>query len=178
MWPIRKASHRTPERRKKREALNDTLKANYVGGTRSGSYLGAFYLGLQQGDYWSILAIAKQNGDKTRCETLIFMQSIGKSQSQELSKITRLLNDTAKKGLPHNSQKFKKLKETDGIYEFKANKIRLLCFFDDTETRLIICTHGFLKSTQKTPKAHIERAEQLKREYFNEKEKGTLKHEK
>ena len=33
----------------------------------------------------------------------------------------------------------------------------------------VIATHGFTKKTQKTPQKEIDRAEQLRKEYFNSK---------
>lgn len=33
----------------------------------------------------------------------------------------------------------------------------------------VIATHGFAKKTQKTPQKEIDRAEQLRKEYFNSK---------
>ena len=42
------------------------------------------------------------------------------------------------------------------------------CFFD--LDNLVIIGHGFQKKTQKTPKQQIERAEQIKKEYYASKE--------
>ena len=67
---------------------------------------------------------------------------------------------------------FKKLPDTDGLWEFSADgpnhTYRLFAFWDTqgaVET-LIICTHGLDKKTQKTPKAEIAKAERIRREYF------------
>jgi len=35
---------------------------------------------------------------------------------------------------------------------------------------LVVIGHGFQKKSQKTPKQEIERAEQIKREYYDSKE--------
>jgi phage-related protein len=67
---------------------------------------------------------------------------------------------------------FEKLKGSKDIFEFRvkdSNKFfRLFAFWDrsgETET-LIICTHGFIKKTNKTPKQEIEKAEIIKENYF------------
>lgn len=67
---------------------------------------------------------------------------------------------------------FEKLKYSDNIYEFRvkdSNKFfRLFAFWDstgDTET-LVVCTHGLIKKTNKTPKQDIEKAEMIKDKYF------------
>lgn len=65
---------------------------------------------------------------------------------------------------------FKKL--TEEIWEFRTRysgrQIRLLAFWDKTKKtrRLVIATHGFQKKSQKTPKKEIERALQLRNQYF------------
>jgi len=67
---------------------------------------------------------------------------------------------------------FKKMIETDGIYEFLADGngkfYRLFAFWDsrsDVQT-LIVCTHGLIKKTNKTPKSEIDKAEDIKKKYF------------
>lgn len=70
---------------------------------------------------------------------------------------------------------FKKLKGE--IWEFRTKyltrQIRLLAFWDknDSKETLVVATHGFVKKTQKTPKNEIERAEQIRKDYFNLKTK-------
>lgn len=67
---------------------------------------------------------------------------------------------------------FKKLKNSEGIWEFvvdyKGVFYRLLAFFDTTEPDdpLIIVTHVFKKKSNKTPKKEIEKAEAFKKNYF------------
>jgi len=69
---------------------------------------------------------------------------------------------------------FKKLENTDGIYEIRVittfKSIRILCFFDKGE--LVVLTNCFIKKTQKTPSKEIKMAEKLKKEYMNEKYGG------
>ncbi len=67
---------------------------------------------------------------------------------------------------------FEKLKSSKDIFEFRvkdSNKFyRLFAFWDstgDTET-LIVCTHGLIKKTNKTPKQDIEKAENTKGNYY------------
>ncbi len=71
---------------------------------------------------------------------------------------------------------FKKL--TDEIWEFRTKyltkQIRLLAFWDKTDKTetLVIATNGFIKKTKKTPKAEIKKAEQIRKDYFEQKKKG------
>ena len=75
----------------------------------------------------------------------------------------------------NNPKLFKKLKGE--IWEFRAkhfgNEIRLLAFWDkeDPLHTLVLATHGFLKKTDKVPAKEIERAENVRRKYFENKHK-------
>lgn len=68
---------------------------------------------------------------------------------------------------------FKHLTGTTGLYEVRvevaSDIYRVFCFFD--KGKLIILANGFQKKTQKTPTKEIERAEKLKKQYFDEKDK-------
>jgi phage-related protein len=94
------------------------------------------------------------------------------------------LNDKSRKKVFYNIWKarsindpelFKKL--TLEIWEFKTKhlnmQIRLLAFWDKSNENdtLVIATNGFFKKTQKTPKAEIDKAERLRKEYFDTKKK-------
>ena len=70
----------------------------------------------------------------------------------------------------NDSRLFKKL--TGEIWEFRTlfnrKQFRLFAFWvkQKNQMTLVIATHGFIKKTQKTPKNEIERAEQLRKDYF------------
>jgi len=70
---------------------------------------------------------------------------------------------------------FKKL--NDEIWEFrtlyKRTHYRLFAFWDKTDKKdtLVISTHGIEKKTQKTPKKEINKAESLRKKYFDELKK-------
>ncbi len=67
---------------------------------------------------------------------------------------------------------FKKLGDTD-IWEFRTiwqgNAYRLFAFWDKDGETLVVATHGLVKKTQKTPKSEIEKAEAIRKEWFNNK---------
>lgn len=73
----------------------------------------------------------------------------------------------------NSKELFKKLQ--DEIWEFrtKYNKTyyRLFAFWDKTDKcdTVVISTHGLIKKTDKIPKNEIEKAENLRKQYFNEK---------
>ena len=46
-----------------------------------------------------------------------------------------------------------------------------MAFWDKEERSLVVATHGFAKKDQKTPKREIDKAEQIRKKYFEEKNK-------
>jgi len=68
---------------------------------------------------------------------------------------------------------FRKLDGTDGFWEFRTLydglQYRLLAFWDETEKRLVVATHGFVKKTWEIPKKEIVRAEELRKKYYESK---------
>ncbi len=70
---------------------------------------------------------------------------------------------------------FKKL--SNDIWEFRTKfnglQIRLLAFWDktDSENTLVLATHGFIKKVDKVPSNEIERAKQIRKQYFELKSK-------
>ena len=67
---------------------------------------------------------------------------------------------------------FKHLENADGLYEIRiqlgSDIYRIFCFFDDEN--IVVVGHGFQKKTQKTPQKEIEKAQKIRKEYFDEKE--------
>ena len=88
----------------------------------------------------------------------------------EIKTRNKILFNIDKGRITNDPVLFKKL-DTD-IWEFrtKYNKqhYRLLAFWDkrNNKNTLVICTHGFIKKTDKVPKGEIERAKQLMKMYL------------
>ncbi len=70
---------------------------------------------------------------------------------------------------------FKKL--NDFIWEFRTlyngKAYRLFSFWEKTDGKetLVIATHGILKKTQKTPSKEIKKADEIRKQYLNNKTK-------
>lgn len=75
---------------------------------------------------------------------------------------------------------FKKLENSE-IWELRTlfNGIcyRLFAFWDTEIKALVVVTHGIVKKTQRTPPKEVEKAERIRKEYFNDKNKGYGKDE-
>ncbi len=71
-----------------------------------------------------------------------------------------------------DSKLFKKLIGTE-IWEFRTLygglQYRILAFWDTTTNTMVLTTHGFVKKTQKTPQKEIDRAIEIRKEYFENK---------
>jgi|SRR5690606_10094451 len=87
-----------------------------------------------------------------------------KSKIQYVFELIRQVDRVPEKFLKH-------LTGTDGLYEIRveydSNIYRIFCCFD--EGQLIVLFNGFQKKSQKTPQKEIDKASQLKKDYFNSK---------
>lgn len=63
---------------------------------------------------------------------------------------------------------FRKLRDTDGIFEVKSGQIRMPCFYAGRD---LILAFGVRKKSNKLPKKDIRKASSMKRE-FNQERKG------
>lgn len=81
----------------------------------------------------------------------------------------KLLFNISKAQEVRDNTVFKKIKGTE-IWEFRAIvegiQYRLFAFWAKSENVFVICTHGIIKKTQKTPFKDSEKAEQLRRKYL------------
>ena len=93
-----------------------------------------------------------------------FLDSLKPKQAQKVTWTLRLIKDMDQVPV----QYFKKLKNTDDIWEVRArigsHSFRILGFITDDE--FVVLTNGFKKKSQKTPKREIKLAEQRKADYL------------
>ncbi len=77
----------------------------------------------------------------------------------------------------YDQELFKKLNEF--IWEFRTlhngRHYRLLCFWDKSGTTWVIATHGFIKTTAKTPTKEIDKAEEIRAQYLENKKRTKKK---
>lgn len=102
-------------------------------------------------------------------EAISFMDSL------EIKARRKIYYNIRKSCIVNDPELFKKL--TDYIWEFRTlfdNKYyRLFAFWDktDNEETLVLATHGIIKKTKKTPKSDIKKAEEIRKNYFEQKNK-------
>ncbi len=94
----------------------------------------------------------------------------------ELKTRKKVLFNMWKSRNSNHKELFKKL--SGEVWEFRTlyqkTYIRFFAFWDksDNTDTVVISTHGFIKKTGKLPKSEIERAEQLRLKYFENKKNG------
>ncbi len=102
-------------------------------------------------------------------EAITFIESLPVSAGDKIFSVIHRIEGGEK-----NTELFKKLENSE-IWEFRVlyNKIayRLFAFWDTQESTLVIATHGIIKKTQKTPNKEITKAERIRKEYFESKDK-------
>lgn len=91
----------------------------------------------------------------------------------------KILFNIDKARFTNNSEIFKKL-DAD-IWEFRTlfnrTQYRLFAFWDksDQTVTIVVATHGIIKKTQKTPKKEIDKAVQIMKNYFDNKDSKNKK---
>jgi len=114
-----------------------------------------------------ILAVCDERGD---CRLEEILRSFRDPADSKAIKMMALLSWTSRHGTPRNKDKSNPL--GDEIFEFKAESLRVLYF--DGADRVIVCSHGFIKKTQKCPQAEKAAALACRRKYFQAKRDGDL----
>ena len=101
-------------------------------------------------------------------EAIKFLQSLDEKVRDKIA------YNIGKSMLVLDKELFKKLGDTD-IWEFRTiyngMAYRLLAFWDTDTDTLVVVAHGFTKKTQKTPSKEILKAQEIRKEYFNSKNK-------
>ena len=99
-----------------------------------------------------------------KCPIEEFLDSLPDKDAQKVTWVLSLIEDLEKVPASY----FKKLVGTE-IWECRAGRYRVLCFIEGKS--VIVLTHGFMKKSQKTPKAEIERAETYRKDLLNRRKK-------
>ena len=103
-------------------------------------------------------------------ETL-FLEEVDKFLSKlDAKSVAKILYNIDIAEQTNDSKLFKKLQ--NDIWEFRTKyggiQIRLLAFWDkkDSKKTLVVATHGFIKKVDKVPSNEIERAKNIRINYF------------
>lgn len=89
----------------------------------------------------------------------------------------KIIYNITKARFSNDNDLFKKL--TEEIWEFRTlfnkTQYRLFAFWDKSEKThtVVISTHGLIKKTDKTPQGDLDKAERMRKEYFERKDMKT-----
>lgn len=93
------------------------------------------------------------------CPAGDFLDGLKPRERTRLDVIFQLLGDGH--GIRSRTQ-FRKLRDTDGVFEVKSGQIRIPCFYAGGD---LILAFGVRKKSAKLPKKDIRRATRMKREF-------------
>lgn len=117
---------------------------------------------------WRILAICD---NRQTCQVDDFLVSLAPNLKKDANRIAALFKYITEHGpqgldleISHNI--------APEIFEFVRGRIRIAWFYD--ADKVVICSNGFIKKGQKTPKHEIETAQSAKRDYFAAKAQGKI----
>lgn len=114
-------------------------------------------------------------GGEDDCPVWDFLKVLQQEDADEFQRITALLDYTAEEGPPKNVEKCRFIRELR-VFEFKTRGgVRIMAFWDSD--RMIVCSHGFMKKSQKTPQRELNRAGAAREEYFRAKARNELRFE-
>lgn len=106
------------------------------------------------GNAKDIVALAKGNNNLCRD----YLASLDDRIYKKMFAVMQRMADT---GQVRNTSKFRHLR--DGIFEFKAQTARVLCFF---HLDYVICTHGTEKTKRKHLEYEIDKAKDYRKQYL------------
>lgn len=116
---------------------------------------------------WELLAVGTPRGE---CPLFEFLGNLEGNLAKDALRVLKLLDRVADQGPPRNTEISHELE--DGIWEFIQGRLRILWFYD--VGKLIICSHGFVKKSQKTPRSEIRRAQLHRKIYLRAQRRGRI----
>lgn len=118
---------------------------------------------IYAGSYFTVEWYYDRSGESDACQFYFDLNT------KERQRAMALFKRMADAGEIKDITKFRN--EGDGIYAFKPQPDRFLCFF--TRGKRIIITSGFRKTTEKLPVQEKKRAQNRRDDYENRVQEGT-----
>ncbi|MEW6658844.1 MAG: type II toxin-antitoxin system RelE/ParE family toxin [Thermodesulfobacteriota bacterium] len=122
---------------------------------------------LAHGRY-RVFAACSDRGD---CQLLSFLNELEGDRQDQADRLINLLEKVAKEGPPRNTDICHQIK--GDIWQFETGKLRVLWFYGSGRG-VVVGSHGFPKTSQKTRKREIKRAERTHRRYFEDVARGDI----
>ena len=109
---------------------------------------------------------------KPKFDIIFLEQAIEFMSTLDYKARDKIYYNLDKAKLENNPKVFKKL--SDEIWEFRTlyrgKQYRLFAFWDKTDkgATLVLCTHGMIKKVSQVPRNEIQKAMQIRSEYFEQ----------
>jgi len=116
---------------------------------------------------WEVLATCSKRGD---CPVLDFLAGLEGKLAKQAVRMLALLSQVAEDGPPRNVERSHQVAAE--IWELIHGDLRILWFY--AEGRIVVLTGGFVKKSQKTPRAEVEAAERALAEFREASRGNTL----
>lgn len=125
--------------------------------------------------YPGVWRITAPMGANSNCELLEELEALAANRRTEatVAKFARIWKQIPHQG-PHSlpSEMYHRVDEEHEIYEFRARDHRILCFLADG--RVVVCSHVFLKQSNRTPASEKRQAIAVRIAYLAAKRAGEL----
>nr|WP_256736599.1 type II toxin-antitoxin system RelE/ParE family toxin [Pseudomonas gingeri] len=120
---------------------------------------------------WQIASPMESNG---LSQVELFMEEVGSGFESNLNGLLIMMERHSKQGPEtFNTAQCHYVDQDEKIYEYIKGRLRLFWFEDDD--KIVVCTHGIVKKSQKTPRREIQRAIRVKRTYSESKSLNSLR---
>jgi len=122
-----------------------------------------------ESDRYTVTAAATDRKGKVECSLNDFLTECVDSKQYHgsavgLYKLIEMFSVSGSDALTTDQSHF--VDQENKIYQIKKGDLRVLYFYT-SEKRIVICSHGFLKSTTKADKKEVKKAVRLRNEYLS-----------
>ncbi|NJL29928.1 MAG: type II toxin-antitoxin system RelE/ParE family toxin [Thermoanaerobaculia bacterium] len=116
---------------------------------------------------WQVLAACTGRGE---CPLLDFLAGLEGDLAPDGRRMLRLFERVATAGPPRNTEISHQIEGE--IWELIQGRLRVLWFYD--QGRMVVCSHGFVKSSPKTPRGELVRARETLWNYQSAKRRSAM----
>lgn len=119
---------------------------------------------------WQIVSPTEPDG---RSAVEVFMDEVGGAFSANLNGLLGMMERHSRYGPESfNTEQCHYVDQGEKIYEYIKGRLRFFWFEDGD--RVVVCTHGIIKKSQKTPKREIAKAIRVKNVYKKNKASNSI----
>jgi phage-related protein len=116
---------------------------------------------------WQVLAVCTERG---QCPLLEFLDGLEGSLAGDSRRMLALLARVADQGPSRNVEVSHQV--GGALWELIQGRLRVLWFYD--VGRVVVCSHGFVKRTQKTPARELDLARASRARYLRARERRLI----